>query len=821
MTKLLTHKFVSTWPTGRQVEAQTDWDEDHVFTGGTAGDVLIRDPTVPTFGSSWQPKAMLDVRDYGAVGDGVTDGTLAIQAAITALYSTITGTGCTGWLWIPRGIYLVSATIVFKNDILTGSGGAVVCGAGMGATVLKLANSANVPVIDLGGATQAEQLVTMTLQHLQIDGNKANQASATAHGIRARWVDRCTLRNILIVNAKGVGLSLDKVSLLADAVEVFSSGSHGIEIIDSTSIALTNGYSNNNGGWGLYAHYDGTGLVAAQSETSALITGNHFEQNTLGEVWLKDWDNAVVSDNTVNATAAVTPIIQLTGGCRWNRLLGNFSDQANDSATYDDGSGTSGNIQWLAFGRDTYENVHGNNPNRGATVVIGGNTVRVPMEPRVVDLGRNYTLDPYDLVIRQIHGTGGHSHAGWTDRNASLTNLLIQSEDLSNAAWTAVQITSRTYGTTYGNPFASGGSSTEIVVTATQVGTVDQVGTVAVSAGDLYTFSVYLRVLGAGSVNDVRLELLDTSNVLLARQIARIDDQWRRYAVSVRAVTGYTNLKCRISKPSYGVSAGYVAWGAQLNAGDVGPYLPTLATVQTMTPGFAAMSLRTTRDGTAGAPALAIGGEQSLGFYRPSDGNLGAVFSNYMTLHKTNGQGIGTLSYNYGGAAAVGGTLGFADASGGTDDVFLARITANTFGQQSGNADQFWRHYAMNGGYWERGSASELLTLSTSGVTTDTTANLLPANSIIEAVTARVTTTITTATDWKLGDATITGRFAAANATMTAGATSIGLVHVDQTGTSGPKQVAAAKLRVTTTGTPGAGVIRITVFYRTFVAPTS
>jgi hypothetical protein len=126
-----------------------------------------------------------------------------------------------------------------------------------------------------------------------------------------------------------------------------------------------------------------------------------------------------------------------------------------------------------------------------------------------------------------------------------------------------------------------------------------------------------------------------------------------------------------------------------------------------------------------------------------------------------------------------------------------------------------------NGAQWTHGQSSELLTLSTSGTTTDTAASLLPANSIIEAVVARITTTITTATDWKLGDATIAGRFSAANATLTAGTTQVGLVHVDLTGTSGPRQTAAAKVRVTTTGTPGAGVIRITVFYRQFTAPAN
>lgn len=126
-----------------------------------------------------------------------------------------------------------------------------------------------------------------------------------------------------------------------------------------------------------------------------------------------------------------------------------------------------------------------------------------------------------------------------------------------------------------------------------------------------------------------------------------------------------------------------------------------------------------------------------------------------------------------------------------------------------------------NGAAWTFGVISEQITLSTGGTTTDSAANLLPANAIIESVVARITTTITVATNWSLGDATIAARFAAANSTLTAGTTSIGLQHVDQTGTSGPKQTAAAKLRITTTGTPGAGVIRVTVYYRTFTAPTS
>jgi hypothetical protein len=126
-----------------------------------------------------------------------------------------------------------------------------------------------------------------------------------------------------------------------------------------------------------------------------------------------------------------------------------------------------------------------------------------------------------------------------------------------------------------------------------------------------------------------------------------------------------------------------------------------------------------------------------------------------------------------------------------------------------------------NGGQWIRDSKSEEVTLSTLAATTDSSTNLLPANARIEAVTAYVTETITGSTDWELGDATVAGRFSAPDATLTAGTSVVGLVHMDQTGTAGPRQTTAAKVRITATGTATAGKVRITVWFSQFVAPTS
>lgn len=127
-----------------------------------------------------------------------------------------------------------------------------------------------------------------------------------------------------------------------------------------------------------------------------------------------------------------------------------------------------------------------------------------------------------------------------------------------------------------------------------------------------------------------------------------------------------------------------------------------------------------------------------------------------------------------------------------------------------------------NGGYWQSGSLTELVTLATGATTTDSFQNLLPANSVIRAVTGRVTTTITAAcTGWKLGDATTAGRFTANDTTLTANETKVGLLQADQTGAGGPIQAAAAKVRITCAGgNPGAGVVRVTSFFDQFVGPT-
>lgn len=121
------------------------------------------------------------------------------------------------------------------------------------------------------------------------------------------------------------------------------------------------------------------------------------------------------------------------------------------------------------------------------------------------------------------------------------------------------------------------------------------------------------------------------------------------------------------------------------------------------------------------------------------------------------------------------------------------------------------------------GQIEENVTLDTGSTTTDTTIDL-PANSIILAVSTRVTTAITTSTTFSVGDPTTAQRFSSTAAGLTLGSTRVGLNQMQgsiTTDAAGPVQVTTAKVRITLDANPGAGAIRVTIHYITITAPTS
>jgi hypothetical protein len=134
----------------------------------------------------------LNVKAYGATGDGITDDTAALQAAVNAAAAAKTAA------YIPTGTYLVSAPVVLP----AGSGYSIL-GSGWGSSVKLKANS-DCYVFKMTGAD-----TRITMRDLTVDGNCLEQGTTgTSGGIDGSGAVACRFDNIHFVACRDDGLYL-------------------------------------------------------------------------------------------------------------------------------------------------------------------------------------------------------------------------------------------------------------------------------------------------------------------------------------------------------------------------------------------------------------------------------------------------------------------------------------------------------------------------------------------------------------------------------------------------------------------------------------
>lgn len=308
--------------------------------------------------------------------------------------------------------------------------------------------------------------------------------------------------------------------------------------------------------------------------------------------------------------------------------------------------------------------------------------------------------------------------------------------------------------------------------------------------------------LASDSVTEAKLKVVNalTDEQCLTAETTTGDFEWQACGGSPGGSAGGIQFN---DTGAFGGSASTIT-----SAGSI-----TMAASQTFTASGALQAIRSS-DGT-------------MGFYMGGSGDIGVRTGSAWLMRIRDESGNGTIKLSGGGwlCFTQGDPFG-TNCTATLSQPALGVLAIGTDNSQGGFGGTL--KYAgdivggTSGATMAKTYVTELLTLSTGATTTATSGNLAPANSEILAITYRITTTITTAANFNVrvtgGNPFVNiGTATTSQTTLTAGTTGVLVPGAYGEG----YRSTATTLTVTTNANPGAGVIRLTVFYRQFTPATS
>lgn len=217
---------------------------------------------------------VLHVKDFGAVGDGVTDDVVAIEAAATAAAAS------GAELISDNSVYFISRPLVLVSNVKWDMGGATIKLAGAQA-VLK-------PVLTV------TSLTGLHLRNGTLDGNKANQTASTAgtedgglHCLRLAAATDCTFEDMNFTNGYTDGIYIAGTasdSTFSEDIRFIRCDSdankrQGCSIISAKKILFEETYFQNTSGTSPQAGVDIEPDVAAQIVEDIYFKRCHFLDN--------------------------------------------------------------------------------------------------------------------------------------------------------------------------------------------------------------------------------------------------------------------------------------------------------------------------------------------------------------------------------------------------------------------------------------------------------------------------------------------------------------------------------------------------------------
>ncbi len=239
-------------------------------------------------GAAW----VVAVTAYGATGNGTTDDTSAIQAAVAAA-----PTG--GTIYFPPGTYKVTDTITFAKHYTH------VQGAGLIGTTIKFLPTSTKTCFKFDAGTE---LAGSSLKDMSFSSSASNTQTKTAVEIidatgfefRNIWIDPSTTNgtfkghNSVGVQVRGREyLTFDQVRIVADNPMIFSDDPYLVGTVDNDHTHISNTY--------LFSTQNGSGSRALIKIDDGAITTNWVIDGV--NVWIVDKYGLYWSDTTSTSTS--------------------------------------------------------------------------------------------------------------------------------------------------------------------------------------------------------------------------------------------------------------------------------------------------------------------------------------------------------------------------------------------------------------------------------------------------------------------------------------------------------------------------------------
>jgi len=370
----------------------------------------------------------VSVKDFGAVGDGVTDDTAAFQNAIDTEQT----------IWIPNGVYLIDG-IDLKGKYPT------IIGETMIGVILKAGNTV-AKFIDAYETTDV-QVSPVMISNLTIDGD----AKVTEAGISMRYrhmsnIQNCYIKNVSSTSASGI-FALDcwltsvincRFTTCYNGLNWYGSNHrstvNSCSFTDCSNAGITcesNGTAADGNAALVFNNCDvefGTGLGAYLDVSDAAFYGCYMGENLNGPSYSVDAGNILVSAGAVffGHTTSSYAVTGNGGHIEFNKC--NVIGQTNGSLTYLMSGGLVNYYKWtdcamnLIIGGDQY--MTGDRLDYGPPAVVFAQR-----------LGKNYTATNSNTTITNALAGNNGRRVTCASVTGATPIIGLQCNLINNSQW--------------------------------------------------------------------------------------------------------------------------------------------------------------------------------------------------------------------------------------------------------------------------------------------------------------------------------------------------------------------------------------------------